>query len=159
MLSTPSGFTFGAGPSPRLCGCSPWTEISMARILIVEDDSMVRDLIARRLAMAGYETVYAEDGVRALVVSYNIRPDLILMDMGLPRLNGWQATHRIKSRAETRHIPIIALTAFALSEGRRRALDVGCDEFEPKPIDFDSLLAKIRTLVQRSAAPDASHPC
>lgn len=125
----------------------------MIRILIVEDDGLVRDMLTRRLAMAGYEIVQAADGVRALIESINARPDLILMDMGLPILNGWQATQRIKGRPETRHIPIIALTAYALSEDRQRALNAGCDEFEPKPIDFDRLLAKINILVSRPIAP------
>lgn len=123
----------------------------MARILIVEDDGLVREMLARRLAMAGYETVHAEDGVRAIIASLNARPDIILMDMGLPILNGWQATQRIKNRVETRHIPIIALTAYALSEDRVRALNVGCDEFEPKPIDFDRLFAKIDMLLSTAA--------
>lgn len=122
----------------------------MPRILIVEDDGMVRDVLSRRLAMAGYETVYAIDGVRALIESVNANPDLILMDMGLPLLNGWQATQRIKNRAETQHIPIIALTAYALNEDRQRALAIGCDEFEAKPIDFDRLLFKISVLLKQS---------
>lgn len=119
----------------------------MARILIVEDDAAIRDLLARRLRMAGYDIVFAEDGVRAILASVQAMPDLILMDMGLPVMNGWQATERIKNRPETRHIPIIAITAYALSEDRFRALNIGCDDFEAKPIDFDSLLAKIEKLL------------
>jgi len=129
----------------------------MPRILIVEDDTAIRDMLARRLSMAGYETVFAEDGVRALLASVQAAPDLILMDMGLPILNGWQATERIKKRPETRHIPIIALTAYVLSEDRYRAMNIGCDDFEAKPIDFDRLLEKIARLLagtyeQREAA-------
>ncbi|MCS7289823.1 MAG: response regulator [Roseiflexus sp.] len=122
----------------------------MPRILIVEDDAAIRDLLARRLNMAGYDTVFAEDGIRAILASANAAPDLILMDMGLPILNGWQATERIKKRPETQHIPIIALTAYALSEDRYRALNIGCDDFEAKPIDFDRLIQKIEKLLSKS---------
>jgi CheY-like chemotaxis protein len=123
----------------------------MTRILIVEDDATIRDLLARRLHMAGYETVFAEDGVRAILASANAAPDLILMDMGLPILNGWQATERIKKRPETCHIPIIALTAYALGEDRYRALNIGCNDFESKPIDFDRLIGKIEKLLAESS--------
>ncbi len=123
----------------------------MPRILIVEDDAAIRDLLARRLTMAGYDAIFAEDGVRAIMASVNAAPDLILMDMGLPILNGWQATERIKKRPETRHIPIIALTAYALSEDRYRALNIGCDDFEAKPIDFDRLIRKIEKLLAESS--------
>lgn len=123
----------------------------MPRILIVEDDAAIRDLLARRLNMAGYDAIFAEDGVRAIMASVSAAPDLILMDMGLPILNGWQATERIKKRPETRHIPIIALTAYALSEDRYRALNIGCDDFEPKPIDFDRLIRKIEKLLAESS--------
>lgn len=123
----------------------------MPRILIVEDDAAIRDLLARRLEMAGYEIVFVEDGVRALLASVNAAPDLILMDMGLPILNGWQATERIRKRPETSTIPIIALTAYALSEDRYRALNIGCNDFEAKPIDFDRLIRKIERLLAESS--------
>ncbi len=123
----------------------------MPRILIVEDDAAIRDLLAHRLEMAGYEIVFAEDGVRALLASVNAAPDLILMDMGLPILNGWQATERIRKRPETSTIPIIALTAYALSEDRYRALNIGCNDFEAKPIDFDRLIRKIERLLAESS--------
>ncbi|ABU59359.1 response regulator [Roseiflexus castenholzii] len=123
----------------------------MTRILIVEDDAAIRELLARRLNMAGYDTIFAEDGVRALLASVNEAPDLILMDMGLPILNGWQVTERIKKRPETRNIPIIALTAYALSDDRYRALNIGCDDFEAKPIDFDRLIRKIEKLLSTGA--------
>lgn len=123
----------------------------MTRILIVEDDAAIRELLARRLNMAGYNTIFAEDGVRALLASVNEAPDLILMDMGLPILNGWQVTERIKKRPETRNIPIIALTAYALSDDRYRALNIGCDDFEAKPINFDRLIRKIEKLLSTGA--------
>ncbi len=123
----------------------------MTRILIVEDDAAIRDLLARRLNMAGYDTIFAADGIRAILASINEAPDLILMDMGLPILNGWQATERIKKRPETSTIPIIALTAYALSEDRYRAMNIGCDDFEAKPIDFDRLIRKIEKLLTESS--------
>ncbi len=126
----------------------------MTRILIVEDDAAIRDLLARRLNMAGYSTIVATDGIRAILASINEAPDLILMDMGLPNLNGWQATERIKKRPETSMIPIIALTAYALSEDRYRAMNIGCDDFESKPIDFDRLIRKIEKLLTESSRRD-----
>ncbi|MFQ3631888.1 response regulator [Roseiflexus sp.] len=123
----------------------------MTRILIVEDDTAIRDLLARRLNMAGYNTIFATDGIRAVLASIKEAPDLILMDMGLPNLNGWQATERIKKRSETSTIPIIALTAYALSEDRYRAMNIGCDDFESKPIDFDRLIRKIEKLLTESS--------
>lgn len=128
----------------------------MTRILIVEDDAAIRDLLVRRLNMAGYDTIFAEDGVRAILASVNAAPDLILMDMGLPILNGWQATERIKKRPETSAIPIVALTAYALSEDRYRAMNIGCDDFEAKPIDFDRLIRKIEKLLAESSQPRES---
>ncbi len=119
----------------------------MATILIVEDEIMIRDMIERMLKIAGYTILTAGDGARAVSIARSERPDLILMDMGLPVLNGWQATHRIKSKEDTQSIPIIALTAYALTEDRERCLAVGCDDYETKPIEFPRLLTKIRTLL------------
>jgi CheY-like chemotaxis protein len=119
----------------------------VARILIVEDDAMIREMLVRRLKMDGHTAVVAGDGVRAVVMAHSEQPDLILMDMGLPILNGWQATQRIKARSETSRIPIIALTAYVMHEDRERAFDVGCDEFEAKPVDFIQLSAKITRLL------------
>lgn len=121
----------------------------MTTILVVEDESSIRDLIERRLSIAGYRVITAPDGARAVSLARSEQPDLILMDMGLPILNGWQATHRIKTRPETQTIPIVALTAYALPEDRERCLVAGCDEYETKPIEFSRLLQKIRVLLSR----------
>lgn len=108
----------------------------MTRVLIVEDDQNISEMIVLRLSRAGFATVTAADGVQALLVARSARPDLILMDMGLPKLNGWQTTQRLRTREDTANIPIIALTAYALDEDRQRAFTIGCDDFEAKPIQF-----------------------
>ncbi len=124
----------------------------MTRILVVEDDSLIREMVGVYLTRFGFEVVTAEDGVQALRLVRSVCPDVILMDMGLPKLNGWQTTQRLRMRQETARTPIIALTAYALESDRQRALNVGCDDFEAKPIDFGKLIAKIQTLLTRAAA-------
>lgn len=124
----------------------------MARILLVEDDETIREMTATYLSKSGFEVVTAVDGIDALRLVGNARPELILMDMGLPKLNGWQTTQRLRARQETAHIPIIALTAYAMEEDRVRALNVGCSAFASKPIDFLDLLATINTLLAREDA-------
>jgi CheY-like chemotaxis protein len=119
----------------------------MSTILLVEDDAMNRDMIARYLGMHDYRVITAGDGANAVLLARKARPNLILMDMGLPILNGWQATYRLKTAPETRSIPIIALTAFAMAEDRTKCLAVGCDAFESKPVNFDRLLATMRQLL------------
>jgi two-component system cell cycle response regulator DivK len=121
----------------------------MSTILLVEDDALIRDMIARYLANDGYQVISAGDGANAVLLARKAHPNLILMDMGLPILNGWQATHRIKTAPETRSIPIIALTAFVMAEDRTKCFAVGCDAFESKPVNFDRLLATIRQLLSR----------
>ncbi len=116
-------------------------------ILLVEDDPMIRNLIARRLIIGGHEVITASDGAQAVQYARVERPGLIVMDMGLPVLNGWQATHRIRSMPLTRSIPIIALTAYAMKEDRVKCLAIGCNEYETKPVDFTRLLEKIRSLL------------
>lgn len=127
----------------------------MITVLLVEDDAMNREMIARYLKMAGYEVISAGDGANGVLLGRKARPNLILMDMGLPILNGWQATHRLKTSPETRSIPIIALTAFAMAEDRAKCSAVGCDAFESKPVNFDRLLATMRQLL----SPDADATC
>jgi CheY-like chemotaxis protein len=122
----------------------------VATVLVVEDDPMIRDVLWRLLQIEGYRVITAENGVQGVQHARVSRPDLIVMDMGLPLLNGWQATHRIRSMPVTRHIPIIALTAYAMQEDRNRCLSVGCNEYESKPVDFPRLAAKIREQLQRS---------
>jgi two-component system, cell cycle response regulator DivK len=119
----------------------------MITILLVEDDVMNRDMIFRYLVMQGYNVISAGDGANAVLLARKARPDLILMDMGLPILNGWQATHRLKTEPQTRNIPVIALTAFAMPEERVKCLAVGCDAFESKPLNFDRLLATMQQLL------------
>jgi two-component system cell cycle response regulator DivK len=122
----------------------------MTTILVVEDEASIRGLLERRLLIEKYQVITASDGARAVALARDQQPDLILMDMGLPTLNGWQATHRIKSRPETQAIPIIALTAYAMPEDRARCLAAGCDDYESKPINFPSLLQKVRALLERA---------
>jgi two-component system cell cycle response regulator DivK len=116
-------------------------------ILLVEDDPMIRNLLSRRLMIGGYQVITATDGAQAVQSARVDLPELIVMDMGLPVLNGWQATHRIRSMPITRNIPIIALTAYAMKEDRMKCLAVGCNEYETKPVDFTRLLEKIRVLL------------
>jgi CheY-like chemotaxis protein len=124
----------------------------MAKILIVEDNEPNRDMLSRRLLRKGYEIVLAFDGLMGVEMAGSEKPDLILMDMGLPGLSGWEATRRLKSSVATNRIPVIALTAHAMSSDRNEAIDAGCDDFDTKPIELDRLLQKIRTMLN----PDRS---
>jgi len=119
----------------------------MALILLVEDDLLNREMIGRYLVIQGFEVITAVDGAQAVELALAQLPDLILMDMGLPILSGWQATTHIKAAASTCTIPIVALTAYAMAEDRDRAFTVGCDDFETKPVNFLQLKAKIETLL------------
>ncbi len=125
----------------------------MARILLVEDNEMNRDMLSRRLLRRGYEVVMAVDGGEGLRRAVADSPDLILMDMSLPVLDGWEAARQLKSSPETRSLPIIALTSHAMSGDREAAMEAGCDEYETKPIDLPRLLEKMETLLKRSVAP------
>jgi len=120
----------------------------MAKILIVEDNEMNRDMLSRRLIRRGYQIVMAVDGAEGIATANAESPDLILMDMSLPVLDGWEATRRIKATAELRKIPIIALTAHAMATDRDKALKAGCDDYDTKPIELERLLGKIRTLLE-----------
>jgi two-component system cell cycle response regulator DivK len=122
----------------------------MITVLLVEDDIMNREMIARYLEMSGYQVISAGDGANAVLLSRKTHPTLILMDMGLPILNGWQATHRIKTTPETQDIPIIALTAFAMAEDRAKCFAIGCDAFESKPVNFDRLLTTMEKLLSNA---------
>jgi len=123
----------------------------MARILLVEDNEMNRDMLSRRLVRGGYEVIIAEDGARGVAMTTSDRPDLILMDMSLPVIDGWEATRRIKATPELRKIPIIALTAHAMATDRDKALGAGCDDYDTKPIELQRLLGKIETLLAAAA--------
>jgi CheY-like chemotaxis protein len=119
----------------------------MAKILLVEDNEMNRDMLSRRLTRRGFAVLIAEDGRKAVDMAVSEKPDLILMDISLPVMDGWEATRRVKGNAETAAIPIIALTAHALVEDRDKALEAGCDDFDTKPIELPRLLAKIEALL------------
>ena len=118
----------------------------MTRILLVEDNEMNRDMLSRRLLRRGYEIAFAMDGQEAVDKATSERPDLILMDMGLPVIDGWEATRRIKANPATSAIPVIALTAHAMSADRDKALGAGCDDFDTKPVDIERLVDKIEAL-------------
>jgi two-component system cell cycle response regulator DivK len=120
----------------------------MPRILLVEDNEMNRDMLSRRLSRRGFEVLVAQDGLEGLRVAREERPDVILLDMDLPVLDGWEAARRLKADETMRGIPIVALTAHAMSGDRERALEAGCDDYETKPIAFDRLLAKIAVLIE-----------
>jgi CheY-like chemotaxis protein len=121
----------------------------MAKILLVEDNEMNRDMLSRRLLRKGFEVVMAVDGGQAVMMAESEHPDLILMDMSLPVIDGWEATRRVKAAERTAHIPVIALTAHAMSGDREKALDAGCDDYDTKPIEMPRLLEKIDALLVR----------
>ena len=116
----------------------------MAKILIVEDNELNRDMLSRRLMRKGFEVVMAEDGQKGVDMSISENPDLILMDLSLPVMDGWEATSTIKNSEETKKIPIIVLTAHAMAGDREKALEAGADEYDTKPIEFKMLLGKIK---------------
>lgn len=119
----------------------------MARILLVEDNEMNRDMLSRRLARKGYLVVMAVDGGQALAMALAEMPDLILMDMSLPVIDGWEVTRRLKAAEQTKSIPIIALTAHAMADDERMAREAGCDDFDTKPIELTRLLEKIEAML------------
>ncbi|MEZ2126287.1 MULTISPECIES: response regulator [unclassified Sinorhizobium] len=115
----------------------------MVKILLVEDNEMNRDMLSRRLEKRGYEVVIATDGLAGVEAAAKTKPDIVLMDMSLPVIDGWEATRRIKADPATSAIPIIALTAHAMAGDRQRAMEVGCDDYDTKPIELAALLDKI----------------
>ena len=115
----------------------------MQRLLLIEDNEMNRDMLSRRLARRGFEVMVAEDGAQGLAVAREKLPDLILMDMSLPVVDGWEASRRLKADEATRHIPVIALTAHAMAGDRERAIEAGCEDYDTKPVEFARLLEKI----------------
>jgi two-component system, cell cycle response regulator DivK len=124
----------------------------MKKLLLVEDNEMNRDMLSRRLARRGYEIVVAIDGSQGLAEATRHLPDLIIMDMSLPVLDGWESTRALKEQPETRSIPVLALTAHAMAGERERALEAGCNDYDTKPVDFTRLLGKIETLLSGSTA-------
>lgn len=126
---------------------------TVAKILLVEDDEMNRDMLSRRLVKRGYDVVIATDGQLGVAMAGTENPDLILMDMSLPVMDGWDATRALKASPATRAIPVIALTAHAMAGDEDKARAAGCDEFDTKPVELARLLAKIEALLTRSRPP------
>jgi two-component system, cell cycle response regulator DivK len=121
----------------------------MPKILLVEDNELNRDMLSRRLERRGYKVIMAVDGQEGVALAHSEAPDLILMDMSLPVMDGWEATRQLKTAAETMSIPVIALTAHAMSGDQEKAMEVGCDDYDAKPIELPRLLAKIEALLRR----------
>lgn len=122
----------------------------MPKILLVEDNELNRDMLSRRLERRGFTVVMAVDGGQGVQMALTEKPDLILMDMGLPVLDGWEATRQVRADPATAHVPIIALTAHAMSSDEQKAKEAGCDDFDTKPVELPRLLEKINALLSRS---------
>ncbi|MCG6924953.1 MAG: response regulator [Acidobacteria bacterium] len=122
----------------------------MAKILLVEDNEMNRDMLSRRLQRKGHEVLMAADGMQGILMAESHAPDLILLDMSLPVIDGWEAARRLKASPATSQVPVIALTAHAMSGDREKALAAGCDDYDTKPVDFAQLLVKIQAMLDRS---------
>jgi two-component system cell cycle response regulator DivK len=120
----------------------------MAKILLVEDNEMNRDMLSRRLVRNGHEVLIAIDGQQGVDMALAERPDLILMDMSLPVIDGWEATRRVRANDATRGIPVIALTAHAMAGDREKAMEAGCDDYDTKPVEITRLLGKITALLK-----------
>jgi CheY-like chemotaxis protein len=126
-------------------------EAVMTRILLVEDNELNRDMLSRRLSRRGFEVLIAENGELAITMAGREKPDLVLMDMSLPVIDGWEATRRLKADPATAAVPIIALTAHAMDSDRERAMAAGCDDYDSKPVDLPRLLGKIESLLADKA--------
>lgn len=124
----------------------------MPKILLVEDNEMNRDMLSRRLVRNGFEVAIAVDGSQGVAMAASEKPDLILMDLSLPVIDGWEATRRVKADPATQSIPIIALTAHAMADDKEKALAAGCDDFDTKPVELPRLLAKIQALIAARSA-------
>ncbi|MBV8816858.1 MAG: response regulator [Acidobacteriaceae bacterium] len=122
------------------------------KVLLVEDNELNRDMLSRRLARRGYDVVVAKDGQQGIEMAKSERPDLILMDISLPVLDGWAATRQIRADETTRSTPVIALTAHAMIGDRDRSLEAGCDDYDTKPVELERLLEKMERLLQNRAA-------
>ena len=124
----------------------------MGKVLLIEDNEMDRDMLSRRLIRRGFQVVFAMDGQQGVDLARSERPDIILMDMSLPVIDGWEATRRIKADDATRGVPVIGLTAHVMSGDREKALKAGCDDYDTKPVEFDRLIAKIERLLGTAKA-------
>jgi two-component system cell cycle response regulator DivK len=119
----------------------------MAKVLLVEDNEMNRDMLSRRLIRRGFQVVFAMDGQQGVDLARSERPDIILMDMSLPIIDGWEATRRVKADEVTRSVPVIGLTAHAMAGDREKAIEAGCDDYDTKPVELDRLIGKIERLI------------
>ena len=124
----------------------------MAKVLLVEDNEMNRDMLSRRLIRRGFQVVFAVDGQQGVDLARSERPDIILMDMSLPAIDGWEATRRVKADNATRSVPVIGLTAHAMAGDREKAIEAGCDDYETKPVELDRLINKIERLLGAAKA-------
>jgi two-component system, cell cycle response regulator DivK len=122
----------------------------MTKVLLVEDNEMNRDMLSRRLNRRGFQVVFAMDGQQGIDLARSERPDIILMDMSLPVIDGWEATRRVKADPATRNVPVIGLTAHAMSGDREKAIEAGCDDYDTKPVELDRLIGKIERLLGTS---------
>ena len=119
----------------------------MTKVLLVEDNEMNRDMLSRRLIRRGFQVVFAMDGQQGIDLARTERPDIIIMDMSLPVIDGWEATRRLKADDATRSVPVIGLTAHAMSGDREKAIEAGCDDYDTKPVELDRLIGKIERLL------------
>jgi CheY-like chemotaxis protein len=119
----------------------------MAKVLLVEDNELNRDMLSRRLNRRGYDVIFAVDGAQGVAMARSEKPDIILMDLSLPVMDGWEATRRVKSDDAMRNVPVIALTAHTMSGDREKALAAGCDDYDTKPVELDRLIGKIERLL------------
>lgn len=125
----------------------------MPLIVLVEDNELNRDMLSRRLTRRGFEVESAEDGQQGIELATRVLPDVVLMDLSLPVIDGWEATRRLKRAPETKDVPIIALTAHAMDADRIKALEAGCDDFDTKPVDLERLIGKIQALAGTARTP------
>jgi len=128
------------------------------KILVIEDNEWSRDMLARRLSRRGYQVISAADGKRGIALAHDQSPDLIVMDMSLPEIDGWEATRRLKADPATRAIPIVALTAHAMASDRKKAMDAGCDDYHTKPVDFESLMRSLEAFLEARRRPLPAGP-
>jgi CheY-like chemotaxis protein len=119
----------------------------MTKVLLVEDNEMNRDMLSRRLIRRGFQVVFAMDGQQGIDLAHTEQPDIILMDMSLPVIDGWEATRRVKADDATRSVPVIGLTAHAMAGDREKAIEAGCDDYDTKPVELDRLIGKIERLI------------
>jgi two-component system, cell cycle response regulator DivK len=119
----------------------------MTKVLVVEDNEMNRDMLSRRLVRRGFQVIFALDGQQGVDLARSERPDIILMDMSLPDIDGWEATRRVKSDDHTRSVPVIGLTAHAMAGDREKAIEAGCDDYDTKPVEFERLIGKMERLL------------